>query len=227
MFQVASCDCPGTSIAPGPPHSSLLPTLMALLTSGEFKILSSQVSTIVCFYPSCSFMSYPTENRRIYISFVLIDKISPSVALLPCLMTNVALYAQERGQNWKFFLNSKSWWTSLISVDSPAYGCLEANPSGKVYVFINFICLFIFHSLNQSAHPLILQSKLTWTQVECREDTRDTCVLEEVIDPRMITDGRDGTTVSKMWKHVKNVKVKVIQVMDPQIIRDERDGSPL
>lgn len=30
---VASCDCPGTSIAPGPPHSSLLPTLMALLTS--------------------------------------------------------------------------------------------------------------------------------------------------------------------------------------------------
>ena len=109
---------------------------------------------------------------------------------------------------------------SLISVDSPAYGCLEANPSGKVYVFI---CLFIFHSLNQSAHPLIL----TWTQVECREDTRDTCVLEEVIDPRMITDGRDGTTVSKMWKHVKNVKVKVIQVMDPQIIRDERDGSPL
>jgi len=32
-------------------------------------------------------------------------------------------------------------------------------------------------------------------QVECREDTRDTCVLEEVMDPRMI---RDGTTVSKM-----------------------------
>ena len=191
MFQVASCDCPGTSIAPGPPHSSLLPTLMALLTSGEFKILSSQVSTIVCFYPSCSFMSYPTENRRIYISFVLIDTITPSVALLPCLMTNVALYAQERGQNWTFFLNSKSW-SSLISVDSPAYGCLEANPSGKVYVFI---CLFIFHSLNQSAHPLIL----TWTQVECREDTRDTCVLEEVMDPRMIRDGRDGTTVSKMW----------------------------
>ena len=131
MFQVASCDCPGTSIAPGPPHSSLLPTLMALLTSGEFKILSSQVSTIVCFYPSCSFMSYPTENRRIYISLVLIDTIPPSVALLPCLMTNVALYAQERGQNWKIFLNSKSWWTSLISVDSPAYGCLEANPSGR------------------------------------------------------------------------------------------------
>ena len=36
-------------------------------------------------------------------------------------------------------------------------------------------------------------------QVECREDTRDTCVLEEVMDPRMIRDGRDGTTVSKMW----------------------------
>ena len=35
-------------------------------------------------------------------------------------------------------------------------------------------------------------------QVECREDTRDTCVLEEVMDPRMIRDGRDGTTVSKM-----------------------------
>ena len=35
-------------------------------------------------------------------------------------------------------------------------------------------------------------------QVECREDTRDTCVLEEVMDPRMVRDGRDGTTVSKM-----------------------------
>ena len=34
------------------------------------------------------------------------------------------------------------------------------------------------------------------SQVDCREDTRDTCVLEEVVDPRMT---RDGTSVSKMW----------------------------
>ena len=103
-----------------------------------------------------------------------------------------------------------------------AHGGLEANPSGTDVTFLvgrlftnqtlelagSQSCylwqpsrLVVVEFLPQSHSRIFFFDKyqVCWShpsQVECREDTRDTCVLEEVVDPRMT---RDGTSVSKMW----------------------------
>ena len=103
-----------------------------------------------------------------------------------------------------------------------AHGGLEANPSGTDVTFFvgrlftnqtlelawsqnDYLSrqsrLVVVEFLPQIHSRIFFFDKyqVCWShpsQVECREDTRDTCVLEEVVDPRMT---RDGTSVSKMW----------------------------